>query len=62
MKFLTKHYCVIEEDGLFFIFREEFLFNRFSLCGEKIGQPFDNLVNAELRLEEILNPKNIELV
>ena len=62
MKLLSTHYCVIFEKEQFFIFREMYVFNCFSLCGEIISEGFDSLLDAELRLEEIITPKTIELL
>jgi len=62
MKLFTNHYCVIEEDGLFYVYKEKFLFDCFSFSGEKISKPYENLVDAETHLEQILNPQSIELL
>jgi len=68
-----KRYSIIEQDDVYYILKERgfSLFGCFfSISGELIPDyttkwsqiPFYNLIDAENRLEEFINPKPIELL
>jgi len=62
MKLWTKEYSIIQTGRQFFIFKEWLFFGRWSFSGEFLFSGYDNLIDAEIRLEEIRNPKNVEIL
>ena len=62
MKLWTKEYSILEEDDFFFIFKEWLFLGRFSFTGEYVFPGYESITEAENRVEELKNPKNVELL